>query len=209
MSNGTQEHCKGGKDVTFSYILFSSLYEPISHTCCVFLWTCLQHLPSCRTSWKAQEMEMTLEVLKSPINSLSLGGHVKPFALSIRQSLVLPTIALTYPLSASLPTGHKETTYTTQSHARTCPGRPLYKDPSTTLLTSSKNLLDPDPAAKHLFLDSSPLCSNKASICNSRLNVVFFFYSSSTKHTFLHHYPFTQLSEEQWDGKETLRTLEN
>lgn len=85
-------------------------------------------------------MEMTLGILKGPD-----GGHARPYGLSIRQSLVLPTIALTYPPGASLPTGHSETTDTTQSHARKCPGWPLYKDPSTTLLTSSKDLLDPEP----------------------------------------------------------------
>lgn len=139
------------------------------------------------------------------------GGPARLYRLSIRQSLVLPTIALTYPLGASLPIGHRENTYTTQSCARKCPGLPLYKDPSTTLLTSSRGLLDPDPAAKHLFLDPSPLCSSKASICNSRCNIVFIFYSSSTKHPFLHHYhhSFTQLSEGQWGRGRMLRTLEN
>lgn len=32
-------------------------------------------------------------------------------SLSMRQSLVLPTIALTYTLGATLPIGHRETTY--------------------------------------------------------------------------------------------------
>lgn len=92
---------------------------------------------------------------------------------------------------------------TTQSCVRKCPGRPLYKNPSTTLLTSSKGLLDPDPAAKHLVLDCSPLRSSKASICNPRPNVVILFYSSSTKHPFLHLscHSFTRLSEGQV-GKE-------
>lgn len=158
------------------------------------------------------------EFLENPGNGNDTGnseepnsGHTRPYRLSIRQSLVLPTIALTYLLGASLPIGHRETTYTTQSHARKCPDWPLCKDPPTTLLASSEGLLDPEPAAKHLFLDFSPLCCSKASIHNSRLNVGFIFYSSSTKHPFLHHYhhSFTPLSEGHWGKKEMLRTLEN
>lgn len=71
--------------------------------------------------------------------------------LSIRQSLVLPTIALIYPQGASLPIGHRKTMYTTQFHSTKCPDWPLYKDPSTTLLSSSKDLLGPNATAKHLF----------------------------------------------------------
>lgn len=171
MSNGTQEQ----KFVTFNFCLCSSLYKPISHTCCLFPRTDMSpHLPTSRESWKVQRRERTLGVLKSPINPLAQVAMADPTnSPSTRRSLVLPTTALIHLPGASPPIGHRETTYTTQSHARKCPDWPSYKNPSTTLLTSSKDLLDPEPAAKHLYFRLQLLCSSKTSVRSPSLNIFF------------------------------------